>query len=93
MTYLFDYRTLHRGLGNMTREARPMLFLIFLRPWYRDHNLDQLKQRIRIKDEDLARLPSQLKPLFRLCAGRLNGLVGRGGIRPGRLARRRRRRR
>lgn len=66
MAYLFDYRTLHRGLANTSWTTRPLLTLIFTRSWYRDHNLNHLTRRIRIKDKDLARVPRRLKWMFRL---------------------------
>ena len=33
---LFDYRTLHRALPNLSAEPRPVLYLVASRPWYRD---------------------------------------------------------
>lgn len=33
---LFDYRILHRGLANNSLNARPILYLVAARQWYRD---------------------------------------------------------
>jgi hypothetical protein len=33
---LLDYRCLHRGLANRSDEVRPILTLVFNRPWFRD---------------------------------------------------------
>ena len=30
----FDYRTLHRGLPNSTSTARPLLYVIYAKPWF-----------------------------------------------------------
>ncbi|MCA9636404.1 MAG: phytanoyl-CoA dioxygenase family protein [Myxococcales bacterium] len=39
---LFDYRLLHRGLANQTDRTRPILYLTFCRPWFRDvHNFPE----------------------------------------------------
>ncbi|MEZ4448504.1 MAG: phytanoyl-CoA dioxygenase family protein [Nannocystaceae bacterium] len=36
---IFDYRLLHRGLANRTDRSRPILYLTFAAPWFRDvHN-------------------------------------------------------
>ncbi|HFE47186.1 MAG TPA: hypothetical protein ENJ18_17145 [Nannocystis exedens] len=36
---LFDYRLLHRALANRTDRLRPIFYLTFARPWFRDvHN-------------------------------------------------------
>ncbi len=34
--FLFDYRLLHRGLPNTSSRARPILYLVIARQWYRD---------------------------------------------------------
>lgn len=33
---LFDYRVLHRGLPNEASEPRPVMYVTYSRPWYRD---------------------------------------------------------
>ena len=33
---LFDYRTFHAGGANMSKHRRPMLYLIYARPWFQD---------------------------------------------------------
>ena len=33
---MFDYRIVHRGLGNRSRVRRPLLYLTYARSWFRD---------------------------------------------------------
>jgi hypothetical protein len=33
---IFDYRVVHRGLANRGTENRPLLYLTYARPWFRD---------------------------------------------------------
>lgn len=33
---IFDYRILHRGLANVSDEARPLAYFTFAKPWFRD---------------------------------------------------------
>lgn len=33
---IFDYRTVHRGMPNLSDRARPLLYMVFAKPWYRD---------------------------------------------------------
>ena len=34
---VYDQRTVHRGVPNRTKDERPILYLLFARPWFRDH--------------------------------------------------------
>lgn len=34
---VYDYRTVHRGTGNTSDETRHMLYLMFSRPWFKEH--------------------------------------------------------
>jgi ectoine hydroxylase-related dioxygenase (phytanoyl-CoA dioxygenase family) len=35
---IYDYRTCHRGTRNLSRDkTRPMLYLMYARPWFREH--------------------------------------------------------
>ena len=33
---LYDQRTVHRGTANLSTETRPVLYLLFARPWYEE---------------------------------------------------------
>ena len=34
---LYDYRTIHRGTRNVSKIVRPMLYLLYAKPWFRDY--------------------------------------------------------
>lgn len=62
---VFDYRTAHEGLGNHTDEVRPLLCVIHHRIWFRDAlNYNQQKD-VLISDDELAKVPDNLKKLFK----------------------------
>lgn len=63
-SYLYDYRTFHRGMPNYTREARPLLMLVYTRSWYRDPNLAEAAPSPLIGRRALARVPARLRELF-----------------------------
>jgi hypothetical protein len=65
-SFLFDYRTFHCGLPNMSREPRPLLMFVFTRSWYRDPNLTEVFPDVVISKRDLARVPERHKRLFLL---------------------------
>lgn len=60
-SYLYDYRTFHRGTPNMTREARPLLMLVYVRPWYRDPNLAEVRSGLALSPKDLGKVPARLR--------------------------------
>ncbi len=63
-SYLYDYRTFHRGLPNFSREPRPLLMLVYTRDWYRDPNLAEVEPGPFIAPRDYARVPERLRFLF-----------------------------
>jgi hypothetical protein len=34
---VYDYRTCHRGTSNLSSKTRPMLYLMYARPWFKEH--------------------------------------------------------
>ncbi len=34
---IYDYRVCHRGTQNLAKKTRPMLYLMYARPWFTDH--------------------------------------------------------
>lgn len=62
---LTDYRLGHHGLGNRSDLVRPILTIIFNRPWFRDY-INYIKQPpLRISDQQYQQLPQQHQQLFR----------------------------
>lgn len=62
---LTDYRCAHRGRGNRSERVRPILTLIYNRPWFHDFKNYGQQPPLRLPDEAYERMPSDLKPLVR----------------------------
>ncbi len=60
---LTDYRCAHRGLGNRSDTVRPILTLIFNRPWFRDFKNYAQQPPLRITGDAYERLPEDLRAL------------------------------
>lgn len=69
-SYLYDYRTFHRGLPNRSAKPRPLLMLVFVRTWFRDPNLFETPGGIVVSKRALARVPARLRRLFALASRR-----------------------
>lgn len=62
---VFDYRTAHEGLANISDEVRPLLCVIHHRIWFRDAlNYNQQKD-VMITKEELEKVPDEYKYLFK----------------------------
>ena len=60
---LTDYRCAHRGRGNRSARVRPILTLIFNRPWFRDFKNYGKQPPLRITDDAFRQMPDDLKRL------------------------------
>ena len=60
---LNDYRCAHRGRGNRSNQVRPILTLIFNRPWFRDFKNYGKQPPLRLNDGSYEKLPEDLKRL------------------------------
>ena len=65
-SFLFDFRTFHCGLPNLSREPRPLLMFVFTRSWFRDPNLAEVFPSVVITKRDLERIPDRYRYLFML---------------------------
>jgi ectoine hydroxylase-related dioxygenase (phytanoyl-CoA dioxygenase family) len=64
--YLMDYRLIHGGTPNASPRARPLLYLVYARPWWLDvtnYLTDNLPALV-VDDETLARVPPALGHLL-----------------------------
>jgi Phytanoyl-CoA dioxygenase (PhyH) len=62
---VLDYRTLHAGLPNRGSRARPIVYMVYARPWFFDHANHVNRRRIPV-DMPLARydeLPDSVRPI------------------------------
>jgi hypothetical protein len=63
---MMDYRLLHAGLPNRTGRPRPMLYLVYARPWFFDqHNhLRSARNPLDMPIERYNELPASVRPLL-----------------------------
>ncbi len=63
---LMDYRLLHAGLPNRTGFGRPMLYLVYARPWFFDQHNHVRTSRIPLDMplEQYDALPASVRPLL-----------------------------
>jgi len=63
---LMDYRTLHAGLPNRSGQARPIVYLVYARPWFFDQQNHVRASRIPLDMplDHYNRLPASVRPLL-----------------------------
>jgi tetratricopeptide (TPR) repeat protein len=61
---LNDYRCAHRGVGNRSQIVRPILTLIFNRPWFRDYKNYGKQPPLRFGDAAFERMPPDQRALI-----------------------------
>jgi tetratricopeptide (TPR) repeat protein len=59
-----DYRLSHRGLGNRSDRVRPILTIIYNRPWFRDYVNYAKQPPLRVNDQQIDQMPERQKKLF-----------------------------
>jgi len=63
--YLFDARLVHGGTANYSDIERPILYIIYCRPWWRDSTNFYQQKPLIIGQETLATMPPELQSMFR----------------------------
>lgn len=63
--YLMDYRLMHGGEPNVAQVPRPVLYLVYARPWFRDACNFNHHPALRADEALLERTPKGLRHLFR----------------------------
>jgi hypothetical protein len=63
---LLDYRTLHAGLPNMSERARPIIYMVYARPWFFDlqNHLRVSRIPLDMPMEHYDKLPPSVHPLL-----------------------------
>ena len=59
-----DYRLGHYGLGNRSDKVRPILTIIYNRPWFRDYVNYSKQPPLRISDQQFGRISRNHRKLF-----------------------------
>ncbi|WP_160314550.1 phytanoyl-CoA dioxygenase family protein [Candidatus Rhodobacter oscarellae] len=67
--YLMDCRLLHRGMANNSATARPVISLVYQKPWYRDYQNFNLQSALNISADTLSKFPVEDQPLVRWACG------------------------
>jgi ectoine hydroxylase-related dioxygenase (phytanoyl-CoA dioxygenase family) len=62
--YMMDYRVIHGGMANESEIERPILYLVYGRPWFRDGFNFTDQPAIDISAEEFAKLPEEHRHLF-----------------------------
>ncbi len=62
--YLMDYRLSHHGQANRSDSPRPILSMVYQRPWFRDYINFGKQPSLRISRSEFERIPDNLKPLL-----------------------------
>lgn len=68
--FLMDYRMWHNGTANRTDGERPVLYIIYSRPWFTDYRNFDRQPRIRMDESDFISIPREHRPLFRRLAAK-----------------------
>jgi hypothetical protein len=62
--YLMDYRLSHYGTPNRSGRMRPILYVVYSRPWFRDERNFYSLPALSMPDDSRARIPPRLAGLF-----------------------------
>lgn len=62
---LFDYRLGHGGTPNNSENVRPLIYLIYTRPWFSDSSNYYKQQKLVISDEEYAKIPEAHRKMIR----------------------------
>ena len=62
--YLMDYQLVHGGTANTSNIVRPILYLIYYRPWFREVVNFEKQDRINISPTEYDKIPRQYRSLF-----------------------------
>jgi ectoine hydroxylase-related dioxygenase (phytanoyl-CoA dioxygenase family) len=61
---LLDYRTLHAGLPNASRQARPIVYMVYTRPWFFDQGNHVGRIPLDMPLERYSELPESVRALL-----------------------------
>ena len=62
--FLMDFRLIHAGTPNVSDIARPILYIVYSRPWFReDMNFDE-QPPINLSPKQRKKVPKKLRYLF-----------------------------
>lgn len=59
-----DYRLIHAGTANRSQQVRPILYIVYNRPWFKDYRNYSKLAPILIGHAEYDKIPESQKPLF-----------------------------
>jgi tetratricopeptide (TPR) repeat protein len=62
--FLMDFRLSHRGQANRSHLSRPILNMVYQRPWFRDAVNFAKQPPLHVRPSEYERIPDELKRLF-----------------------------
>ena len=62
--YLMDYRVIHGGMANESNFARPILYLVYSRPWFQDTFNFKDQKPVRFGSGERKKIPKKFRHLF-----------------------------
>ncbi|MCH2182393.1 MAG: phytanoyl-CoA dioxygenase family protein [Mariniblastus sp.] len=69
--YLMDYRLIHGGMANRSEQVRPILYIVYARPWFRDAYNFSDQVAVDISPQRRRALPRKHRHLFPASPGRI----------------------
>lgn len=63
--YIMDIRLRHAGTENRSEAPRPVLYIVYSRPWFEDRRNFELQAHLEISEDNWLRIPKEYQPLFR----------------------------
>ncbi len=61
---LIDYRTQHTGMPNLSQTVRPILYMVYARPWFFDEGNHLARPSLNMSVEQFMALPDDMKGLL-----------------------------
>jgi len=62
--YIMDYRLLHQGTANRSKEVRPILYNLYSYPWFRDSVNYKNQSKIQTSSEEYKKVSEAYRSLF-----------------------------
>ena len=62
---MMDYRLIHGGMLNDSETIRPILYLVYSRPWFRDGFNFTSQPAVQISKKQRKKVPERWQGLFR----------------------------
>ena len=69
--YLMDYRLCHGGTKNTGQIPRPILYIVYSKPWFRDAENFKKRTPLRMSEQQLEDVPQEHDALFARARERL----------------------